>query len=99
GIVTPPLRLDSQAKYATVARGDASIYLRLPTRQDYREKIWDHAAGLIIVEEAGGRVSDVRGAALDFSRGRRLEANAGVIATNGHIHDRVVAAVTRALDG
>src|SRR5690606_4262601 len=54
GITTPGLRMDSQAKYAGLARGDASIYLRLPTRKDYREKIWDHAAGLIVVEEAGG---------------------------------------------
>ena len=30
GITTPPLRLDSQAKYGLVARGDASIYLRIP---------------------------------------------------------------------
>jgi 3'(2'), 5'-bisphosphate nucleotidase len=97
GIVDAPLRLDSQAKYATVARGEASIYLRLPTRHDYREKIWDHAAGLILVEEAGGQVSDVRGVPLDFSRGRRLEANAGVIATNGRIHRQVLEAVAEAL--
>jgi 3'(2'), 5'-bisphosphate nucleotidase len=98
GITAQPLRLDSQAKYACVARGDASIYLRLPTRADYREKIWDHAAGAIVVEEAGGRVSDVRGAALDFSRGRQLEDNAGVIATSSsEAHARVVEAVGEAL--
>ena len=56
GITTPPLRMDSQAKYAVVARGEADIYLRLPTRADYREKIWDHAAGALIVTEAGGIV-------------------------------------------
>ena len=50
-----PVRIDSQCKYAVVARGEASIYLRLPTRADYREKIWDHAAGTLIVEAAGGR--------------------------------------------
>jgi 3'(2'), 5'-bisphosphate nucleotidase len=93
GIVQAPLRLDSQAKYAAVARGEASIYLRLPTSATYREKIWDHAAGLIVVEEAGGRVSDVHGARLDFARGRRLEANRGVVATNGRIHDEVLAAI------
>ena len=36
----------------------AEIYLRLPTRADYREKIWDQAAGSIVVEEAGGTVTD-----------------------------------------
>jgi 3'(2'), 5'-bisphosphate nucleotidase len=99
GITQAPLRLDSQAKYAAVAAGDAAIYLRMPTRADYREKVWDHAAGAIIVAEAGGRVSDVDGAPLDFGRGRRLEGNRGVVATNGRIHDDVLAAIAAARDG
>jgi len=93
GITAPPLRMDSQCKYAAVARGDASIYLRLPTRADYREKIWDHAAGMLIVEEAGGRVSDVDGKPLDFRHGRTLAANRGVVATAGGVHARVIEAV------
>jgi 3'(2'), 5'-bisphosphate nucleotidase len=93
GITAEPYRIDSQCKYAAVARGDASIYLRLPTRPDYRETIWDHAAGVVVVEEAGGTVTDVFGRPLDFTRGRRLEANQGIIATNGRFHERVVAAV------
>ena len=56
-ISTEPFRIDSQCKYATVARGDASIYLRMPTRADYREKIWDHAAGMI-VGGGSGRTRD-----------------------------------------
>ena len=98
GIVEEPVRVDSQAKYAIVAQGEAQIYLRLPTRKDYREKIWDHAAGMIVVEEAGGRVTDVRGQALDFGHGRLLSRNAGVIATNGPIHEAVLAAVARFVD-
>lgn len=93
GITAPPLRMDSQAKYAVVARGEADIYLRLPTRADYREKIWDHAAGVLVVEEAGGVVSDVDGLPLDFTRGSELAANRGVIVANGPLHPRVVAAV------
>lgn len=93
GITQPPLRMDSQCKYAAVARGDAQIYLRMPTRADYREKIWDHAAGMVIVEEAGGRVSDIDGRPLDFSRGRSLEDNRGVAATSGRIHDAVLEAI------
>ena len=95
GITEEPVRVDSQCKYAIVGQGQAQIYLRLPTRKDYREKIWDHAAGLIVVEEAGGRVSDVRGNPLDFSHGRQIETNSGVIATNGPIHDAVLEAVAR----
>jgi 3'(2'), 5'-bisphosphate nucleotidase len=97
GITAESVRLDSQCKYAVVARGEASIYLRLPTRKDYREKIWDHAAGMIAVEEAGGTVTDVTGKPLDFTHGRQLENNAGVIATNGAIHDAVVKAVREVL--
>ncbi len=97
GITSPPLRMDSQVKYGILARGDASIYLRLPTRSDYHEKIWDHAAGMIIVEEAGGKVTDITGEPLDFSHGRTLTANRGVVATNGLIHDRVISAVQGAM--
>src|SRR5687768_2340690 len=96
-ITAPPLRMDSQAKYAAVARGDAHIYLRLPTRADYQEKIWDHAAGVIVVEESGGRVSDIKGNPLDFSRGSTLSANKGVVATSGAIHDAVLPAVRATL--
>ena len=93
GITQPPYRIDSQCKYAAVARGDASIYLRLPTRPGYVEKIWDHAGGWAVITEAGGTVTDVRGEPLDFGLGRGLSANKGVIVTNGAFHDEVVAAV------
>ena len=93
GVQAPPYRIDSQCKYAAVSRGDASIYLRLPTRADYQEKIWDHGAGSIVVEEAGGTVTDVTGTPLDFSLGRTLANNRGIIATNGRFHDEVVSAV------
>ena len=97
GVKAPALRIDSQCKYGAVARGDASIYLRLPTRPGYVEKIWDHAAGSIIVEEAGGEVSDIYGRRLDFSRGRTLELNKGVVVTNGIFHQATLTAVKAAL--
>lgn len=48
GVQAPPVRIDSQAKYGALARGDGAIYLRFP-HKGYREKIWDHAAGSIVV--------------------------------------------------
>ena len=93
GITAPPLRMDSQAKYGVVARGEADIYLRLPTRADYREKIWDHAAGALIVTEAGGVVTDISGRPLEFHHGRELVNNRGVIVTNGPLHSRVIGAL------
>lgn len=97
GITAESVRMDSQAKYAAVARGEASIYLRLPTSAEYREKIWDHGGGSIVVEEAGGTVTDAFGKPLDFTHGRKLEQNRGIIATNGAIHDKVVQAVGRVI--
>ena len=93
GLTATPVRMDSQAKYATVARGFADAYLRLPTKTGYFEKIWDHAGGVVVVEEAGGRVTDINGKPLDFSRGRQLNQNRGVIVTNGLLHDAIVGAV------
>ena len=84
--------IDSQAKYLMLANGGAEVYLRLPSPRtpDYREKIWDHAAGSIIVAEAGGRVTDSKGKPLDFSAGSRLRNNRGVIGTNGRLHSAVL---------
>lgn len=48
GVKAPPVRIDSQAKYGALSKGDGAIYMRFP-RKGYREKIWDHAAGSIVV--------------------------------------------------
>jgi 3'(2'), 5'-bisphosphate nucleotidase len=92
GITAPSFRIDSQCKYAVVARGEASIYLRLPRDTSYREKVWDHAAGSLVLEEAGGRVSDLDGRQLDFSQGRLLGNHRGIVCSNGAIHEQVLAA-------
>jgi len=44
---------------------------------------WDVAAGVLLVEEAGGRVSDMTGSPLDLQRPRLL-------ATNARVHDEMV---------
>jgi 3'(2'), 5'-bisphosphate nucleotidase len=93
GIHSQPVQLDSQAKYAVVARRQADAYLRMPTRPGYVERIWDHAAGWLIAREAGANVTDIRGAELDFGRGRGLEANLGVIAAEPGLHARLIRAI------
>jgi 3'(2'), 5'-bisphosphate nucleotidase len=87
-----PVRMDSQVKYAVVAAGKAEIYLRIPHPKtpDYKEKIWDHAAGSIVVEEAGGLVSDMFGKKLDFSVGKTLRENRGIFASVPSVHDRIL---------
>jgi 3'(2'), 5'-bisphosphate nucleotidase len=95
GIQVPPLRLDSQAKYAILAAGKGDLIVRLlsPSKPDYREKIWDQAAGSLIVEEAGGKVTDLDGRPLDFTRGRTLAANRGLVASNGILHEDALRAL------
>lgn len=97
GITKESVRMDSQAKYGSIARGAGDLYLRLPVRKDYQEKIWDHAAGDVIVREAGGAVTDAEGARLDFSQGRTLKENKGVVAAPSAVHARVLEAVKSVL--
>ena len=95
GSKADPVRMDSQVKYALLAAGKGEIYLRLlsPDRMDYREKIWDQAAGSIIVEEAGGIVTDLDGKPLDFSQGRTLKNNRGICASNKSMHKKSLEAL------
>jgi len=64
--------------------------LRLPTRADYVEKAWDHAAGSLIAAEAGAVVTDMAGRELDFTRGRKLAGNRGVICAAPGLHEEIL---------
>ena len=87
--------MDSQAKYGILARGEVTLYLRVPSHAEpgYKENIWDHAAGSIIAEEAGGKVTDVLGRPLDFSSGIKMIKNDGILVSNGILHDVVLKAL------
>ena len=82
---TSPWLMDSQTKYLALAAGfgDVLFYLLPPNGLDYRWKIWDVAPGALVVQEAGGRVSDLDGNPLDFSCGERLAHNSGILVSNG----------------
>ncbi|RDX82839.1 SAL1 phosphatase, partial [Mucuna pruriens] len=97
GVKAPPVRIDSQAKYGALSRGDGAIYLRFPNK-GYREKIWDHAAGCIVVSEAGGIAADAAGNPLDFSKGKFLDVVSGIIVTNQKLMPSLLRAVKEALN-
>ncbi|MED6219773.1 hypothetical protein PIB30_038892 [Stylosanthes scabra] len=99
GLRKQPLRVHSMVKYAAIARGDAEIFMKF-ARSGYKEKIWDHAAGVVIVEEAGGVVTDAGGRPLDFSKGMYLEClDRGIIACSGiTLHEKLIAAVYASWD-
>ena len=91
----PPCRMDSQAKHVAVAAGLADVLFRLPPSNVFHEAVWDCAAGALLVEEAGGRITDLDGAALDFGAGRRLVRNRGYVASNGALHAQALEAIHR----
>ena len=88
GIVIEPVRMDSQAKYLLLAAGEGEIYLRIPPGDGSYpvENVWDHAAGELLVTLAGGRVSDLKGRALDYTIPPKFQRNFGVLGTNGQLH-------------
>jgi len=89
-------RLDCQVKYLGLAAGYGELVVRLPRKRGaLRESIWDHACGVLLVEEAGGRCSDVLGARLRFDVGRQMVDNLGVLASNGHLHEAALHAFRR----
>ena len=96
-ITAPAQRLDSLAKYSILAAGQSEGIIRVPPegQPDYREKIWDIAAGALVVEEAGGQASDLDGRPLDFSTGRQLSHNRGILVTNGALHNAFVGALRK----
>lgn len=100
GLAGEPVRIDSQAKYGLVADGSAELYLRIPRPPKTpdtpvrHECLWDHAAGAILIEEAGGTVTDLDGRPLDFGTGLRLSSNRGVVGSNGPLHQRVLDALS-----
>jgi myo-inositol-1(or 4)-monophosphatase len=54
--------------------------------------VWDIAAAVLIVEEAGGRVTDFHDAPVDLFRGQ-------IVASNGLLHDAMRRVVLDGRDG
>ncbi len=98
-IQAAPVLMDSQAKYGVLAAGQAELLLRMlsPLKPNYKEKIWDQAAGALVLEEAGGQITDLDGKPLDFTTGRSLKRNRGVVASNKTLHEAALKAL-RALN-
>jgi 3'(2'), 5'-bisphosphate nucleotidase len=76
--------------------------LRIPTKysggKEYQEKIWDHASGALLIAESGGICTDMFGKPLDFSIGRTLSGNEGIVAAGKDTHAHAVAAVQKAIE-
>lgn len=93
GICHEPILMDSLAKYVVLASGEADLLLRFPMEDHPYEWIWDQASGVLVIEEAGGLVSDLDGKPLDFSQGRQLKTNRGVLLSNALLHPAALSAL------
>ena len=89
----PPWLMDSQAKHVTIAAGASDLLMRFPPHGGFHDAVWDQAAGSLLIEEAGGQVTDLAGRPLDFRSGRRLLRNTGMLASNGVLHAAALEAV------
>jgi len=79
----------AMATHGVRRTGSAAIDLawvacgRLDGFWEFGLKPWDMAAGRLLVTEAGGRISDMRGRPHDFN-------SPHLLADNGHLHDQIV---------
>ena len=87
------LKIDSQCKYAVVGRGQADAFIRLPTDPNYLEKVWDHAAGALIASESGAVVTDADGETLNFSDGKEMSGNKGIVCATPSYHPQIIKAI------
>lgn len=65
-------------RITSIARGDADVYVQAPGRT----KTWDTCAPAVLLEAAGGRVTDLRGRPLEY-RGPGIAHPFGVVAASG----------------
>ncbi|KAK3708298.1 hypothetical protein LTR37_011563 [Vermiconidia calcicola] len=94
GISWPGVDLYSSiVKYAALGLGRASVCIRIFKFASWRSNSWDHAGGVLIFEEAGGKVTDLDGKAIDFCHGRKMSANYGLVCAPSSVHAEVLRVV------
>lgn len=80
----------TQLKYVACALGACDVYIRAPKRPSSGPYVWDHAGGILIFEESGGKVSDFLAKRIVLGAGRRLSENIGVVAAPMAKHEEVL---------
>lgn len=72
-------------KVGLIAEREADFYIHLSPRT----KLWDTCAPQIILEEAGGRLTDLFGEEFRYDI-EDVQNHGGIVATNGKVHDEVI---------
>jgi 3'(2'), 5'-bisphosphate nucleotidase len=76
-------------KLCRLALGEADFY---PNLSLGGTKEWDTCAPELILTEAGGRMTDLRGGALRYNR-RNVDNQYGLLASNGACHQQILSAI------
>ncbi|XLR04598.1 hypothetical protein S83_070796 [Arachis hypogaea] len=77
-----------------IVHGNAEAFMKF-AKESYKERIWDHAADIIIMQEAGGMVTDARGNLLNFSKELDIEGiDRGIVAScEATLHEKIIDAI------
>lgn len=81
-------------KLCLIAAGARDLYVNPVAKT----KAWDTCAPQIILERAGGRLTDLHGAQLDY-RDEELGHRHGLVGSNGHAHEAVIAKLATLFPG
>ncbi len=76
-------KMGGSLKVIEVAKGNATLFL-CPTTSIMH--LWDLCATSLILEEAGGKITDIYGNDFDYSQRQTSNVN-GVLASNGRVHE------------
>jgi myo-inositol-1(or 4)-monophosphatase len=79
-------------KMMKVAAGDAQVFVSRGPKSE-----WDVCAGVLIVEEAGGRATDLKGREIRFNQ-KRTDIY-GILTTNGLLHSELLDRVAELPEG
>ena len=77
-------------KCGLIARGDCEVYVHPSSRVN----LWDSCAPAAILAAAGGKMTDMRGEALNYSAVEARHPH-GLLATHGRLHEQVVETLAR----
>lgn len=88
----------SHMRYASLILGGGHCQIRAPPPPNPEKKpsvvyIWDHAGAQLIFTELGGKITDLRGEPMDFSAGRTLSKNCGMLIARQDIHAELLETV------
>lgn len=77
--------IGSSLKVSKISSGEAEIYFTMTDRM----KEWDTCASYCIINEAGGKMTDMLGDDLTYNK-EQLNHQNGILVTNGLVHEKIV---------